>query len=112
MVQPRPAFRYGAADDGAEGARLGCRPQVDVPDDHREEEAEGGVVQDVARLTEPLAGLRLRQPHYDAGEEEAQGAQPRRPEQHLLTAVVLAVFFLMVRRPPISPLFPYTTPFR
>jgi len=55
MVQPRPALRYGASDDGAEGARLGCRPQVDMPDDHREEEAEGRIVQDVTRLPEPLA---------------------------------------------------------
>jgi hypothetical protein len=48
MVQPGPTLGDRLAGHWAEGARLGRGAQVDVPDDHREEEDERDVVRHVA----------------------------------------------------------------
>src|SRR6267378_2404481 len=89
MMQPRPTPGHRPARHGAEGPRLGGSPQIDVPDDHREEQAERHVVHEVAGFAYPLPEGE-GEPHDQAAREEPQGAQRGGPEEQLLAAVVLA----------------------
>src|SRR6267154_1894453 len=86
---PRPGHR--PARHGAESARLADGAEVDVEHDRHEEEDEGDVVDDVARLAEDLAEAE-REPHHDPGDEQADGAGDDRPEEQLLAGIVLADF--------------------
>src|SRR5437763_5285298 len=91
MVQAGPGPRHSPPRHRAEGSRLAGGAEVDVEDDRHEEEDEGDVVDHVARLAEDLVEGE-REPHHDAGDENADRSDDDGPEEELLARVVLAHF--------------------